>query len=112
MKRSAYALFAAALSMPVAPVLAQADMKGMEMGAKPAAGAPAIHKASAMVTKVDRQAGTVTLAHGPIPTLKWPGMTMAFKVKDKQMFDQLVVGKKVDVELVQDGKNYAVTAVK
>lgn len=106
---------AVALSMPIAGALAQAgmaDMKGMDMGAKPTAGAPATHKASATVTKVDREAGTVTLAHGPIPTLKWPAMTMAFKVKDKQLFDQLAVGKKVDVELVQDGKDYAVKAVK
>ena len=38
-------------------------------------------------------------------------MKMAFKVKDKRLFDQFTVGKKVDVELARDGKNYAVTAV-
>jgi len=106
---------AVALSMPAAGALAQAGMagmKGMDMDAKPAAGAAATHKASATVTKVDRGAGTVTLAHGPIPSLKWPAMTMAFKVRDRQLFDKLVVGKKVDVELVQDGKDYAVTAVR
>ena len=112
MKRSVHALLAVVLSMPAGTVLAQAGMKGMDMGGKPAAGAPAIHRATATVTKVDRNAGTVTLAHGPIPTLTWPAMTMAFKVKDKRLFDKLSVGNKVDVDLVKDGKDYAVQAVK
>ena len=112
MKRSVHALFAVALSMPAGAVLAQAAMKGMDMSAQPTAGTSAVHRASATVTKVDRQAGTVTLAHGPIPTLKWPAMTMAFKVRDPRLFDKLVAGKKVDIELAQDGKNYAVTAVR
>ena len=38
-------------------------------------------------------------------------MTMAFKIGDARLFDRLVVGRKVDVELAQDGSNYAVTAV-
>ena len=84
----------------------------MNMGGKPAAGAPATHRAPATVTKVDRQAGTVTLAHGPIPTLTWPAMTMGFTVKDKRLFKKLSVGKKVDVELVKNSKDHAVQAVR
>ena len=103
---------AVALSMSVAGALAQAGMKGMDMDAKTAASAAATHKASATVTKVDREAGTVTLAHGPIPSLKWPAMTMAFKVRDRQLFDKLTVGSKVEVDLMKDGKDYAVTAVR
>ena len=115
MTKRIHLTLAIALSMPIAGALAQAGMGGMkdmEMGTKPAAGAAATHKASATVTKVDREADTVTLAHGPIASLKWPAMTMAFKVRDKQLFDKFVVGRRVDVELVQDGKDYAVTAVK
>ena len=112
MKKFVHALFVVALAMPVPAVLAQADMKGMDMGAKSAAGAPAIHKASGTVKKVDREANMVTLAHGPIQTLHWPAMTMAFKVRDRQLFEKLAVGRKVDVELVQNGKDYAVQAVK
>ena len=29
-----------------------------------------------------RNGGAVTIAHGPVASLKWPGMTMDFKVKD------------------------------
>ena len=111
MKRRAQILLTAALSIPATAVLAQSSMKGMDMAPKPAAGVAATHKASATVTKIDREAGTVTLAHGPIPTLNWPAMTMAFKVKDKQLFEKLAVGRKVHAKLVQDGKGYAVTAV-
>ena len=111
----AHISLAVALSMPTVAALAQnamEGMKGMDMSGKPTAGVQATHQATATVTKVDRKAGTVTLAHGPIPTLTWPAMTMAFKVKDKRLFEKLSVGKKVDVELVKNGKDYAVQAVR
>jgi Cu/Ag efflux protein CusF len=71
----------------------------------------AVHKTVAVVKATDVANGTVTLAHEPIQSLKWPAMTMAFAVKDKRLFDKLVVGKKVNVELVQQGSNYVVTSV-
>lgn len=92
------------------------DMKGMhstmDRTAQAASRSAATHKATATVTAVDLGQGTVTLAHGPVPTLKWPAMTMRFAVKDKSLFDQLSVGKKVDVELVQKGSEYMITSVK
>ncbi len=88
------------------------DMKGMDMGKKPAATPQAMHVAVGMVTKVDAKAGTVTLAHEPVKTLKWPAMTMTFKVADKSMFNKLVEGKKVEVEFTQVDKDYVVKSVK
>ena len=88
------------------------DMKGMDMDAKPVAGAKTTHVAMAVVKKADPKAGTVTLAHEPVKSMNWPAMTMAFKVKDKMLFDKLTEGKKVEVEFVQDGKDYIVTKVK
>ncbi|MDB5773703.1 MAG: hypothetical protein JWM42_4077, partial [Burkholderia sp.] len=38
--------------------------------------------------------------------------TMGFAVNDKSLFDRLAVGKKVDVEFVQQGSDYVVTTVK
>ncbi|UVW30051.1 copper-binding protein [Massilia sp. H6] len=90
----------AALAAPATVTLAQ--------GAK----TEVLHKTAAVVKSADRDSGKVTLAHGPIKSLQWPSMTMAFLVKDKSLFDKLVVGKQVDVALVQDGSNYVVTAVK
>jgi Cu/Ag efflux protein CusF len=37
---------------------------------------------------------------------------MSFAVKDKALFDKLAVGKKVNVELMKDGADYVVTAVR
>ena len=70
------------------------------------------HEAIGTVQSVDPAKGTVTLAHGPVKSLNWPAMTMGFAVKDKALFDKLSVGKKVDVEIVQQDGNYVIMAVK
>lgn len=105
------------------------DMKGMDMKdmdaqkckdmmngkdkKRPAKDAKAMtHKAVAIVKDVNAANGKVTLAHEPIKSLKWPAMTMSFGVKDKMLFDKLAVGKKVHVELMKEGADYVVTAVK
>ena len=88
------------------------DMKGMDMGKQPVAGAQAIHKATGVVKKVDPKSGTVTLAHEPIKSLNWSAMTMGFQVKDKTLLDKLQAGKKVEFEFVQQGKDYVITGVK
>ena len=70
------------------------------------------HQATATVKAVDPSKGTVTLAHDPVKSLKWPAMTMGFSVKDKMLFDKMSVGEKVNVEFMQDGSQYVVTNVK
>lgn len=105
------AIIASAL---VVPAFAQKsdDMKGMDMGKKPAAGKAAAHEAKATVKAVDQKAGTVVLSHGPVATLNWPPMTMKFLVKDKELWGKLGEGKQVEVEFAQEGKDYVVTKVK
>jgi len=71
----------------------------------------AVHRTSGVVKAVDQANGKVTLAHDQVKTLNWPAMTMAFGVKDKSLLEKLVVGKKVDVELTQQGSNYVISAV-
>jgi len=103
----------AAFVTSASAVLAQSgDMKGMDMGKKPAAGAQAAHKATGVVKKVDPKAATVTLAHDPVKSLNWPAMTMGFTVKDKALLDKLAVDKKVEFEFVQQGKDNVITSVK
>jgi Cu/Ag efflux protein CusF len=87
-------------------------MKGMDMHQANKGGTSVRHEAVGTVKSVDPAAGTVTLAHGPVKSLNWPAMTMGFAVKDKALFDKLSVGKKVDVEIVQQEGNYVITAVK
>ena len=109
------ALVAAAAAVPFTAAVAQQkmdDMKGMDMPKKAAPQAGATHMAKGEVKKVDTQAAMVTIAHGPVPSMNWPAMTMGFTVKDKMLLDKLAVGKAVDFEFAQEGGNYVVTAVK
>jgi Cu/Ag efflux protein CusF len=70
------------------------------------------HKGAGTVKKVDPARGKVTLAHGPIPSLKWSAMTMTFTVKDKSLLGKLAQDKKVEFEFVQQGSDYVITSVK
>src|SRR3546814_16330386 len=44
----------------------------IEMAMAPAAATPILAKGHGTVTAIDKGAGTITLAHGPIPEAKWP----------------------------------------
>lgn len=73
-----------------APLMA-ADMAHMEHGAMHAAAAAQL--ADGLVKKVDKAAGTLTIAHGPLNGM--PGMSMAFRVKESAWLDQLKTGQKI-----------------
>jgi len=90
------------------------DQKGMEMkgmGADKKSEAQS-HKGVGTVKKVDRASGKVTIAHGPIPTMKWPAMNMTFTVRDKALLGKFSQDKKVEFEFVERGSNYVITSVK
>ena len=48
-----------------------------------------------VVRKVDRAAGRVTIAHGPLVNLAMPAMTMAFRVKEAAWLDQMKADDKI-----------------
>lgn len=110
------AIFSTAVVLALAevPLLrAQSDtMRPMNVKPPEAKAQVKTHKAVGTVRKVDQAAGRVTLAHEPVPSLKWPAMTMGFAVKDKALFGKLAQGKKVEFEFVQQGRDYVVTSVK
>ena len=47
------------------------------------------------IRKVDKEAGKLTIKHGPIKNLDMPAMTMVFKVMDAAMLDQVAAGDKI-----------------
>ena len=47
------------------------------------------------VTKVDKDAGKITIRHGELKDLGMPGMTMVFHVKDTAMLEQVKAGDKI-----------------
>jgi Cu(I)/Ag(I) efflux system membrane fusion protein len=59
----------------------------------------AAHKGSGKVTSVDPQKARVEIDHGPIPSLKWPAMTMEFAVEDKAALARLKKGDAVEFEV-------------
>jgi Cu(I)/Ag(I) efflux system protein CusF len=87
------------------------DMKGMDMGKDKKSEGKA-HKGAGTVKKIDPAGGKVTIAHGPIPTMKWPAMNMTFTVKDKALLGKFSQDKKVEFEFVQQGSDYVITLVK
>jgi Cu(I)/Ag(I) efflux system protein CusF len=92
------------------PALADAQMKGMDMKMDTKDAKGMVHKATGMVTKVDKD--KVTIKHEPVPSMNWPSMTMAILVKDKAVMEKIKKDQKVDFEFVQQGKDYVVTALK
>ena len=69
--------------------------------AKPAAGTATTHAAEGTVESVDSSAGSVSITHGPVATLKWPGMTMEFKVKDRALLQGMKAGAKIRFEFTE-----------
>jgi Cu(I)/Ag(I) efflux system periplasmic protein CusF len=113
MNKALVAVFALTLAAPAFAQMKDMDMKGMDMKSDKKAGKKShAHKASGTVEKVDAAKGTVTIAHGPVQSMNWPSMTMAFKAKDKKMLEHVKPGAKLDFDFEQRGKDYVITQIK
>jgi Cu(I)/Ag(I) efflux system membrane fusion protein len=74
------------------------------------AAAPTRYVAQGKVESVD--ADSVTISHGPIPELKWPGMTMAFGKPNANAFADIKPGDTVHFEFKKGGAmNYELVSV-
>ena len=71
-----------------------------------------IHTGTGRITKVDAKTGELEMQHEPIPSLKWPGMTMEFEVKDPAILKGLKVGEQVDFDLADEDGSYPVVAIR
>ena len=58
-----------------------------------------VHRGEGTLEKIDRE--TVTLSHGPIPSLKWGSMTMDFRKPPEEIPPGVAPGTKVTFEFVQ-----------
>lgn len=65
----------------------------------------------ATVKKVDKTAGLVTLAHGPIANLGMPPMTMMFKAREPAMLKKVKAGDKVRFRAEETGGAYVVVHI-
>jgi Cu(I)/Ag(I) efflux system membrane fusion protein len=83
---------------------AKPDVKApAKPGANAAVAGPVTHRGAGSVEAVDPAGATVTLTHGPIASLKWPAMSMDFRVKDPALIRTLKPGQKIDFEFVDAG---------
>jgi membrane fusion protein, copper/silver efflux system len=71
------------------------------------------HHAEGRVEEVDAKAGTLSLSHGPVPSLKWPAMTMEFKLANEALLQTLKPGAVVSFEFVERGPGeWVITAAR
>jgi Cu(I)/Ag(I) efflux system membrane fusion protein len=66
--------------------------------AGPGAAQGRTHSAAGTVESVNDKDRSVTIAHGPVASLKWPSMTMDFKVDDPAVRKGLRAGGKISFE--------------
>jgi len=74
-----------------------------EAGAENAAPAAkgASHHAEGKLESIDAKAGTVTISHGPVESLKWPGMTMDFTLANSGVLGSLKPGATVAFTFIE-----------
>lgn len=75
--------------------IAAGDHAGHGMGANQMMAQADTALSEGTVKKVDKAAGKVTIAHGPLENLGMPGMTMVFRVKDAAWLEQMKAGDRI-----------------
>ena len=89
-----------------------ADKSEVKPAAPAAESATATHRGVGTVEAVDPANASVTLAHEPIASLKWPAMTMDFKVKDAALLRTLKPGQRVVFDLAGEaGGEYTIVRI-
>lgn len=101
---------ACVLLLVSAPAIAAAGHAHAQAAAETHATARAV-SAVGVVRKIDAAQSKVVVQHEPIESLGWPGMTMAFRVRDAKLLDGLAPGKKVRFAFVQETGGYVITAI-
>ena len=89
---------------------AQADHDAHHGGASAPAEANA-KLAEGTVKKIDKSAGKLTIAHGPLEGLGMPPMTMAFHAAEPGLLEQVKVGDKIRFHAVDEQGRLVVTAI-
>lgn len=116
-KRSFAFVLGAGLGLAAMQAVAQqGGMNHGSMGQSPA-GQPGMMQmqASALadgeIRRVDKDAGKLTIKHGPIPSMDMPPMTMVYRVKEPAMLDAVKPGDKVRFDAQKMGGQYVVTKI-
>jgi Cu(I)/Ag(I) efflux system membrane fusion protein len=80
----------------------EASLQGvLARGGDAGAAAPTVHQARGVVVEIGRD--KITLDHEPVPALKWPQMTMPFKLADPMLAKGLAAGQRIEFDFKQQG---------
>ena len=101
-------LVCAAVTFAAGPAFSHSDE--VHAAAQAASSSELTPMASGQVKKIDRDAGKITIKHGPLENLGMPPMTMVFRVADPAMLDQVKVGDQI--AFVAEKRNGALTVTK
>jgi Cu(I)/Ag(I) efflux system membrane fusion protein len=87
---------------PVTPARTAATTAGGSIESVPVAKSSVVgHHAEGTIKALDVKSGTLSVAHGPVETLKWPAMTMDFKAANDALLTGLKPGTGVAFEFVE-----------
>lgn len=78
---------------------------------QPVNAAAVSYEGMATVKAIDLDKGIVKLTHGPIASLKWPAMTMNFKVKELALMQEIKVGDNITFTFIQSNGDYVITHI-
>jgi Cu(I)/Ag(I) efflux system membrane fusion protein len=81
----------------------------MARGAPLPASAAGVYRTTGVIVEIE--ADSLTLDHAPVPALKWPAMTMPFKLGDKALASGLKKGQSVEFSFDKHGEDYRITAI-
>ena len=110
MKTTLASILFALSAISAAPAMSANDHAGHGAMSSHHSTAAATKMVDGQVKKIDKAAGKVTLAHGPLANLGMDmPMTMVFRVKDATWLDQMKEGDKI--RFMADNVNGAITVV-
>jgi Cu/Ag efflux protein CusF len=91
-----------------------AEVSGQKKEGTGAAGqtaAAAVTRSVGVVKVMDPAIGRVAISHEPIPALKWPAMTMSFRISP-ELAKGLKVGQKIEFDFLPKDMDGTITTVK
>jgi len=91
------------------PGMKMDGMEGMQM--KQESKQTPVANAEGTIKAIDPAKHTVTLAHGAVPAVQWPPMTMAFSVAEDQLVG-LSVGDRVSFSFRLEGGKATIVSIK
>jgi Cu(I)/Ag(I) efflux system protein CusF len=91
------------------PGMKMDGMQGMQM--KQETTQAPVAKAEGTIKAINSEKHTVTIAHGAVPAVQWPPMTMAFSVTDDQLTG-LMAGDCVSFSFLLEGGRATIVSIK